>query len=164
MVWTVSNYPVWMTQKPRKGDFGELTSKTFPGEPYSQTSLEVGNRSVLILDPRLTKTGTFTPWKGKKLTQSTYKSNWHFLCESCKTNLKRWFASSSTSSSEQLGNLFCNSSDICNTTWNLENNKFTQRKSATDLCYVADMCSGHVHLGPCSHKVESNKQRMPEIA
>ena len=143
MVWTVSNYPVWMTQKPRKGDFGELTSKTFPGEQYSQTSLEVGNRSVLILDPRLTKTGTFTPWKGKKLTQSTYKSNWHFLCESCKTNLKRWFASSSTSSSEQLGNLFCNSSDICNTIWNLENNKFTQRKgyNRRPICVMSQTCA-----------------------
>ena len=43
-----------MTQKLRKEDFefGELTSKTFPGGP--QTSLElVGNRSVFILDLRL---------------------------------------------------------------------------------------------------------------
>ena len=90
-----------------------------------------------------TKTGTFTPWKGKKLTQSTYKSNWHFLCESCKTNLKRWFASSSTSSSEQLGNLFCNSSDICNTTWNLENNKFTQRKGYNRrlICVMSQTCT-----------------------
>ena len=42
-----------MTQKPRKGDFGKLKSKKCPGEPCPQTSLEVGNRSVLILDPRL---------------------------------------------------------------------------------------------------------------
>ena len=42
-----------MTQKPRKGDFGELKSKTFPGGACPQSSLEVGNRSVFILDPRL---------------------------------------------------------------------------------------------------------------
>ena len=42
-----------MTQKPRKGDFRELKSKTFPDEPCPQTSLEVGNRLVLILDRRL---------------------------------------------------------------------------------------------------------------
>ena len=38
VVWTVSKYPLWMTQKPRKGDFGGLTSKNFsrehtPGQP-----------------------------------------------------------------------------------------------------------------------------------
>ena len=42
-----------MTQKPRKGDFGELKSRKPPGEQCPQTSLEVRNRSVLILDPRL---------------------------------------------------------------------------------------------------------------
>ena len=42
-----------MTQKPREGDFGELKSKHFPSNHRPQTSLEVGNRSVLILDPRL---------------------------------------------------------------------------------------------------------------
>ena len=53
MVWTVSKYPVWMTQKPRKGDFGELKSQKFPGGACPKTSLEVGNRSVFILDPHL---------------------------------------------------------------------------------------------------------------
>ena len=45
-----------MTQKLRKEDFefGELTSKTFPGGACPQTSLElVGNRSVFILDLNL---------------------------------------------------------------------------------------------------------------
>ena len=42
-----------MTQKPRKGDFGELKSKTFPGVACPQSSLEVGSRSVFTLDPRL---------------------------------------------------------------------------------------------------------------
>ena len=42
-----------MTQKPRKWDFGELKSKTLPGGTFPQTSLEIGNRSVFILDPRL---------------------------------------------------------------------------------------------------------------
>ena len=42
-----------MTQKPKKGDFGELKSKTFPGGACPQSSLEVENRSVFILDPRL---------------------------------------------------------------------------------------------------------------
>ena len=42
-----------MTQKPRKGDFREQKSKTIPGGACHQTSVEVGNRSVFILDPRL---------------------------------------------------------------------------------------------------------------
>ena len=42
-----------MTQKPRKGDFGELKSQKFPGGACPKTSLEVGNRSVFILDPHL---------------------------------------------------------------------------------------------------------------
>ena len=48
-----------MTQKPRKGDFRELKSKTFPGK-YTWNPLEacafatrLGNQSVFILDPRL---------------------------------------------------------------------------------------------------------------
>ena len=42
-----------MSQKPRKGDFGKLKSKIFPRGACPQTSLEVGNPSVFILDPRL---------------------------------------------------------------------------------------------------------------
>ena len=38
MIWTVSKYCVWMTQKPRKGDFGELKCQKFAGEPCPQTS------------------------------------------------------------------------------------------------------------------------------
>ena len=58
MVWTVSKYPVWMTQKLRKGDFRELKSqKKIPGGVYPQTFLEVRNRSVFILDPRLIRAG-----------------------------------------------------------------------------------------------------------
>ena len=37
-----------MTQKPRKGDFGELKCKKFPAGACPQTSLEIGNRSVLF--------------------------------------------------------------------------------------------------------------------
>ena len=52
-------YPVWMTQKPKKGDFRELKSKTFPGKcpriPLEACSFaaRLGNRSVFLLDPRL---------------------------------------------------------------------------------------------------------------
>ena len=60
-------YPVWMTQKPRKGDFGELKSKKFPKGEHAPDPLPpfpppleactfgalLGNRSVSILDPRL---------------------------------------------------------------------------------------------------------------
>ena len=53
MIWTVRKYPVWMTQRPRKGDFAELKYTKFPEDPCPQTSLAVGNRSILILDPRL---------------------------------------------------------------------------------------------------------------
>ena len=53
MVWTVSKYPVWMSPKSWKRDFGELKSKKFPRGACPQTSLEVGNPSVFILDPRL---------------------------------------------------------------------------------------------------------------
>ena len=50
-----------MTKKPRKGDFRELKSKTFSrGGACPRTPLEacafgsrLGNRSILILDPRL---------------------------------------------------------------------------------------------------------------
>ena len=42
-----------MTQKPRKGDFGELKSQKNSRGSMPQTSVEVGNRSVFILDPRL---------------------------------------------------------------------------------------------------------------
>ena len=42
-----------MTQKPRKGDFEELKSQQFPGGARPQTSVELGNRSVFILDPHL---------------------------------------------------------------------------------------------------------------
>ena len=60
-------YPVWMTQKPRKGDFRELKSKKFPGRAFPWTLLEAcafgarsGNRSPFILDPRLKNEGTTT--------------------------------------------------------------------------------------------------------
>ena len=53
MVWTVRKYPVQTSQKPRKGEFVELKSKTFPGGACPQTSLEVGNQSVFILDLHL---------------------------------------------------------------------------------------------------------------
>ena len=53
-------YPVWMTQKPRKGDLSELKSTTFPLGSMPRIPLEacalgarLGNRSVFILDPRL---------------------------------------------------------------------------------------------------------------
>ena len=54
MVWTVSKYPVRMTQKPRKGDFGVLKPQIniFRGSMPPDRS-RVGNRSVFILDPRL---------------------------------------------------------------------------------------------------------------
>ena len=50
-----------MTQKPRKGDFMELKSKTFPRGAWPRTPLEAyafgaccfGNRSLFILDPCL---------------------------------------------------------------------------------------------------------------
>ena len=42
-----------MTQTPRKGDFRELKSKQFPGGACPYTSVEVENRSVFILHPRL---------------------------------------------------------------------------------------------------------------
>ena len=44
-----------MTQKPRKGDFRELKSKKKSRGSMPQTYVEVGNRSVFILDPRLTR-------------------------------------------------------------------------------------------------------------
>ena len=44
-----------MTQKPRKGDFGELKSKKKSRGSMPQTYVEVGNRSVFILDPRPTR-------------------------------------------------------------------------------------------------------------
>ena len=56
-----SQYPAWMTQKPRKGRFRELNSKPFLGRACPQTPLEAcafgaccfRNRSQFILDPRL---------------------------------------------------------------------------------------------------------------
>ena len=55
VVWTVSKYLVWMTQKFRKGDFGELKSKKrSPGEHAPAPPLEgctsgarLGNRSFV---------------------------------------------------------------------------------------------------------------------
>ena len=55
MVCIVGKFPVWMTQKPRKGDFGELKSKKKSRGSMPQTYVEVGNRSVFILDPRPTQ-------------------------------------------------------------------------------------------------------------
>ena len=53
-------YPVWMTQKPRKGDFEQFKSKTFPKEEHALDPLEactfgahLENPSVCILDMRL---------------------------------------------------------------------------------------------------------------
>ena len=53
-------YPVWMTQKPRKGDFRKLKSKKFhcgasPGPLLEACALDarLQNRSVFILDPRM---------------------------------------------------------------------------------------------------------------
>ena len=37
--WT-GQYPIWMTQKPRKGDLRELKSKKFPGGAWPRTPLE----------------------------------------------------------------------------------------------------------------------------
>ena len=59
MVWTVSKYPVWMTQKHWKWVFGELKSQKFPWGTCLQTPLEawafsaLGNQSASIQDPRL---------------------------------------------------------------------------------------------------------------
>ena len=53
-------YPILVTRKPKKGDFRELKSKHLPGKhaPGPPRSLRLrrslGNRSVFILDPRLT--------------------------------------------------------------------------------------------------------------
>ena len=52
MVWTVSKYPVCMTQKPWKGDFEVLKSKYFPSK-HAPDLTRVENRSVFILDPLL---------------------------------------------------------------------------------------------------------------
>ena len=58
--WPISQYPVSMTQKPRKGDFGKLKSKKFPWGACRWTPLEtcafgarLGNRSVFVIDPCL---------------------------------------------------------------------------------------------------------------
>ena len=49
-----------MTEKPRKGDFGELNPKHFPMESMRRTPQEANafdtsleNRSAFILDPRV---------------------------------------------------------------------------------------------------------------
>ena len=65
-------YPVWMTQKPRKGDFRKLKSKKFPRRPCPQDppeilrlrrSLNLENRSVFMLDPHnLNFICHFLPW------------------------------------------------------------------------------------------------------
>ena len=55
-----SQYPAWMTQKPRKGHFRESNSKNFPGGACTRTPLKARafgahcfrNRSPFILDPR----------------------------------------------------------------------------------------------------------------
>ena len=47
-------YPVWITQKPKKVDFRELKSQKFSGETCPQTlAPRWGDRSVCILDTRL---------------------------------------------------------------------------------------------------------------
>ena len=60
-----SQYPVWMTQNLKKGEFGESKSKQFPrvhvpGHPLPPYPLEtctfgdrLENQSLLILDPWL---------------------------------------------------------------------------------------------------------------
>ena len=62
-----SQYPVQMTQKPRKGDFGELKPKNFLKGSMPQIPLEacvfgahLGNHSVAILDLRLNPTSQQT--------------------------------------------------------------------------------------------------------
>ena len=42
-----------MSQKPRKGEWGELKCQKFPGGACPQIFLEVGNWSVFILDLHL---------------------------------------------------------------------------------------------------------------
>ena len=60
------NYPVWMTQKPKKGDLGKLKSKNIshwdmPLGPLKACACGalLGNRSVFILDPRLLRVFVF---------------------------------------------------------------------------------------------------------
>ena len=53
MVWTVRIFPVWTTQKARKRDLGELKCTKYAGVAYCQISLNVGIRSVFLVDPRL---------------------------------------------------------------------------------------------------------------
>ena len=55
-----NQYPVWMTQRPRKGDFRSLKSKKAQREACPRTPLKacafgahLGNRSVFLLDLRL---------------------------------------------------------------------------------------------------------------
>ena len=63
-------YPVWMTQKPRKRDFGELKSQEFLKGACPWTALEtcafrarLGNWSIFILDPRLLCIDTVYNWQ-----------------------------------------------------------------------------------------------------
>ena len=62
-----------MTQKPRKGDFGELKSQKFPEGACPKTSLDVRNRSV-FRDSRPAHGRLPQSKKGKPLT-STFISN-----------------------------------------------------------------------------------------
>ena len=62
-----------MTQKLRKGDFGELKSQKFPRGACPKTSLDVGNRSVFH-DSRST-TGLLPRSKNGKALTSTFISN-----------------------------------------------------------------------------------------
>ena len=77
-------YPVWMTQKPRKTEFGEIKSKNFSkGEHSLDPPLEacafgarLGNRSVFILDPRLSSAVIWLdpPREGGKFRETPYGS------------------------------------------------------------------------------------------
>ena len=71
-----------MTQKPRKRDFGELKSKTFPWGACPQTSLELGNRSLFILDPRLSPVATT-----KNREDLTFTANIKILIDTIKRQL-----------------------------------------------------------------------------
>ena len=53
MVWTVSKYPVGMSQKRRKVGLWGVKKQKNSRESMPQTSLEVGNRSAFDLDLRL---------------------------------------------------------------------------------------------------------------
>ena len=72
------NYPVWMTQKPKKGDFGKLKSKKFPigtcpGPPKSLRFRCSFRKSVRYINPRSAPASRFCPcFTIKKLKQRRF--------------------------------------------------------------------------------------------